>query len=201
MAETEIKNTEPTESKYISVTYKLYTIEDGDKDLAEEATTLTPFDFISGMGLTLQVFEDNLSKLKAGDTFDFTIKKEDAYGEYDDTQIATLPKSTFEINGKFDSKHITEGAIIPLMTADGEHFNGSVAKIGDTDVTIDLNHPLAGCDLQFVGKVLESRPATGEEMARVAKILSGEGGCGGCEGGNCESGNCKGGGCGGCGGH
>ena len=29
-----------------------------------------------------------------------------------------------------------------------------------------MNHPLAGCDLNFVGEVTESRPATNEELVR-----------------------------------
>ncbi len=189
---------EQTDYKFISLSYKLYTIEDGDKDLAEETTDQRPFDFISGLGLTIPAFEKQICGLKAGDSFDFTIKKDDAYGEYDDSQVATLPKTTFEIDGQFDDEHIVEGAIIPLMTADGQRFNGSVSAITDTEVTVDLNHPLAGCDLQFVGEVIESRPATKREVEQMKKIMSGEAGCG-C-GGNCDGGCKKEGGCGGCGG-
>ena len=181
------------ENKFITVAYKLYTIEDGDRDFAEEATAEKPFEFISGLGLTLPVFEENVKDLKTGETFDFIINKEDAYGIYDERQVVALPKKTFEIDGKFDSEHIVEGAIIPLMNAEGQHFNASVSSITDTEVTVDLNHPLAGCDLHFTGSIIETRPATNEELAAMAKVMSGEGGCGG----NC--GGCSGCGEGGCG--
>lgn len=189
---------EKTENKFITVAYKLYTIEDGEKDFAEEATADKPFQFISGMGLTLPKFESNICSLQKGEKFDFTLSTAEGYGEYDEAQIVNLPKKAFEIDGKFDSEHITEGAIIPLMSPDGQHFNGSVEKVTETEVTVDLNHPLAGCELQFVGEVVDTRLATNEELAAVAKMLSGEGGCGcGNCGGNCESG-CGKENCGGC---
>lgn len=191
------------ENKFITVAYKLYTIEDGDKDFAEEATVEKPFEFISGLGLTLPLFEENIKDLQAGETFDFVINKEDAYGVYDERQVVPLPKKTFEIDGVFDSEHIVEGAIIPLMNAEGQRFNASVSKITENQVTVDLNHPLAGCDLQFIGSVVESRLATNEELAAVAKMMSGEGGCGGncggcagCGDGGCSDGSCADGNCG-----
>ncbi len=186
------------ENKFITVAYKLYTIEDGDRDFAEEATAEKPFEFISGLGLTLPVFEEKVKDLETGETFDFIINKEDAYGIYDERQVVALPKKTFEIDGKFDSEHIVEGAIIPLMNAEGQHFNASVSSITDTEVTVDLNHPLAGCDLHFTGSIIETRPATNEELAAMAKVMSGEGGCGGNCGGcaGCSDGGCGEGGCG-----
>ena len=37
---------EQAENKYISMTYKLYSIEDGERDFEEEATVEQPFQFI-----------------------------------------------------------------------------------------------------------------------------------------------------------
>ena len=88
-----------------------------------------------------------------------------------------------------------------LMNEAGERFMAHVLEVRDDTVVIDLNHPLAGSDLHFVGQVLESRPATVEEVAQMARILSGEGGCGGCGGkeGSCGGCDSQGGGCcGGC---
>ena len=39
---------ETVENKYITVAYKLYTMEDGEKELFEEAKAEHPFQFISG---------------------------------------------------------------------------------------------------------------------------------------------------------
>ena len=119
-----------------------------------------------------------------------------AYGDYDEEHVIDLPKEIFLIDGKFDSEHIVEGAVIPLMTSDGHRVNGSVVEVKDKVVVMDMNHPLAGCALNFVGQVVTNRPATNQELADAARMMSGGcGGCGGCGGDNdcdCESG------CGGC---
>ena len=94
---------ETAENKYITVAYTLYTIEDGEKELVEEAKAEHPFQFISGMGTTLEAFESQIVPLKKGDKFDFTIPSAEAYGEYNDEHVLDLPKHIFEIEGKFDS--------------------------------------------------------------------------------------------------
>ena len=151
---------ETVENKYITLAYKLYTIENGEKEFTEEAPAEHPFQFISGLGLTLESFENQVKDLNKGDKFDFTIKAEEAYGEYDEEHVIDLPKNIFEIEGKFDSERVVEGAVIPLMTSEGQRINGSVVEVKDDVVVMDMNHPLAGCDLNFVGEITENRPAT-----------------------------------------
>lgn len=174
---------ETTPNKYITAAYKLYVTEDGKRDLVEEATKEHPFQFISGLGTTLEAFESQLKDLKAGDTFEFTIPHDQAYGEYEEEHVLDLPKNIFEIDGKFDNERIFAGNVVPLMNADGQRLNGTVVEIKDDIVVMDLNHPLAGDDLTFVGEVVESRPATNEEIQGTLNMMSGEGcgcGCGDC---------------------
>lgn len=195
---------EKKEFKYIEVQYKLYTVEGDNRELEEETAEGQPFIFLSGFGATIPGFENNIANLEQGADFNFTIEKEDAYGEYYDERVLDLSKDIFSINGKFDSQNIYVDAIIPLQNEDGNRFMGHVLEIGDTTVKIDLNHPLAGKALNFVGKVVTSRVATNEEIQQMVNQLSGgcHGGCGGNCGGSC-GGNCDGdcgdGGCGNCG--
>ncbi len=182
---------------YIEVTYQLYSTEDGKAVLLEETTDKRPFGFISGMGFTLDAFEAQIAPLKKGEKFDFTLTTEQAYGEYEAERVIKVPRQTFEINGKLDKEYIYEGAVVPLQNADGARFNGLIAKIEDAEITVDLNHPLAGKELTFKGEVVENREATQEEVNKMLKMLSGEGcGCDDC-GGGCNGGGCSG-GCSGC---
>ncbi len=177
-----------TSSKYITVAYELYTDYNGKNELVEKAPAEHPFQFISDMGTTLDAFEAQIKPLQKGEKFDFTLSVEEAYGEYEQERVLELNKDIFKINGKFDNEHIYPGSVVPLMNNDGARFNGTIVEIKDDTVTVDLNHPLAGKALHFIGEVTENRDATKEEIQNLLNMLSGEGGCGGCGGGCCGGG-------------
>ena len=186
------------EYKCIAVDYKLYVIENGEKSLQEETSAGNPFRFLSGFGMTIPGFENAIAPLAVGDTFDFTLSKDDAYGDYVAERVLDLSKDIFCIDGKFDDEHIYVDAIIPLQNQDGNRFMGHVLEINNdkNTVKIDLNHPLAGKTLNFVGAVVESREATNGEIQAMINHMTGGGGCGGCggcggDGGcDCENGDC-----------
>lgn len=187
------------QNKFLAVTYKLYTGNGGEEMLIEEATQERPFVFLSGFGVALDAFEQQILATPENESFDFVIKKADAYGETDPERIVKLPKETFIVNGIFDSEHVKKGEQIPLQNEEGQRFWGRVDEITDEEVTINLNHPLAGMDLHFVGTVIENRDARENEIRQMIDMLSGADGCGGC--GGCGEGGCGEGGCGGkCGG-
>lgn len=180
-----------TPNKYVTVAYELYTDNDkGIHELVEKAPIEHPFQFISGLGIALDSFESKILVLAEGETFDFVLKVDEAYGPYEQDHVIELPKETFAINGRFDKDMVYPGAVLPLVNADGMRFQGLVLELKDNTVIIDLNHPLAGKDLHFKGQVVTMRDATNEE---IQALINHEGcNCGGdCEGG-CE---------GGCGGH
>ncbi len=93
--------------------------------------------------------------------------------------MATLPRDIFEVDGKFDPEVIKKGAVLPMMTQDGFRINGVVVDVTDTDVVMDFNHPLAGKDVRFKGKITVVRDATPEELKPQSGCGCGEGcGCG-----------------------
>lgn len=183
-----------TTNKVVKAIYDLYVPgeEDGKEELMERATEQMPLVYCQGLGMMLPAFEAALEGKDTGDTFDFTIKQEDAYGEYDEAGVLELDKKLFCIDGEFDSERVQVGAIIPMNTSDGQVIKAQVIEITADKVTIDLNHPLAGEDLHFVGKIIEVRDVTEGEL----KALTQPHGCGGCNGGDCNSEGC--GGCGSC---
>ena len=171
----------------------LYVNDENGKHLVEKTNEGQPFQFISGFGVALEAFEQQLTPMEKGASFDFAIPKEQAYGDYEEDRVLDLDREMFYIDGHFDREHIYEEAIIPLQNEEGTRFYGRVAAISNDKVKVDLNHPLAGETLYFKGEVVENREATDEEVNQLMKQLTG--GCGGCGGGNC--GGC-GGDCAGC---
>jgi FKBP-type peptidyl-prolyl cis-trans isomerase SlyD len=66
--------------------------------------------------------------------------------------------------GNFDFD-VKEGDYVQAQHPDGEVIPFLVTKVGETTVTLDGNHPLAGKALNFQVKVVGVRPATAEERA------------------------------------
>ena len=154
----------------------------------ESTTHEQPFTFYSGMGMVLEDFEKAIMACEVNGEFDFTIPAERAYGEYDDESVIDLPKNIFEIDGKIDENILFEGNIVPLQDNEGNRINASVVSVGTDTVTVDLNHPLAGENLHFVGKVLVKREASIEEIQKAMQPSCG--GCGGSCGGGCSCDDC-----------
>ena len=165
-------------NKFMSVVYELYTVTDGESTLQEQTSTEHPFEFITGFGIALDAFEQQVMKLEKGSTFNFTLQPEEAFGEYDPQGVHKLNREVFSINGHFDHENIYPDAVITLTDSEDHQFMAKVIKIEEDGVTIDTNHPLAGKTLNFTGLIRENRDATEEEINKTIKMLTG--GCSGC---------------------
>ena len=144
----------------VALTYDLYTSQNGKEEFVEKADEQNPLVFLYAVGMMLPKFEENLEGLSAGDTYDFHLTAEHAYGTVDENAIAELPIDMF---GEVEKPVI--GAILPLQDNEGNQFRAKVKEINDTAVVVDLNHPMAGQDLHFIGKIISVREATEEELA------------------------------------
>ena len=172
-------------NRFVSISYSLYIDEDGEKRLVEKTTDDKPFELITGFGIALDSFEQQVTPLEKGAKFDFSLTKDDAYGDYRDDLLMELGRDVFSINGHFDHEHVYQDAVIQMQNDEGNRFYGRVVEVGEEKVMIDLNHPLAGETLYFKGEVLENREATEDEINHLMKHLTGGcgGHCGDCEGG------------------
>ncbi|MBI9068014.1 MAG: FKBP-type peptidyl-prolyl cis-trans isomerase [Salinivirgaceae bacterium] len=167
--------------KMVSLTYELK-YDDADAQLIEKVENDSPLTFLFGDGGMLEHFEKNLEGLKSGDLFDFKLSADHAYGPVTEQAVVEVPVLAFEVEGKIDNDLVKVGNTIPMMDSQGNKLHGIVLEISDANVKMDFNHPLAGEDLHFKGKVIEVRDAKPEELA-----------------GNCSTGSCGDSGCcGGC---
>ncbi len=150
-------------NKVVAVSYELKLAEKSEEviDLAYEDS---PLEFLFGSGMMLQKFEENLSDLSKDDTFDFKLTSEEGYGTRNEDYISDVPKNIFEQDGKIQDDLLTVGNVIPMQDENGGHFNGQVVSVEDNMVKLDFNHPLAGEDLYFTGKIVNIREATEQEL-------------------------------------
>ena len=170
-------------NKYIKLAYDLHVGEDGEKELMERATEETPLEFIFGTNSMLQSFESQIEDKKVGDSFDFILSPDEAYGDFDDEKIIEIPKNVFQVDGEIDEEILFEGNTIPMMDTEGNKLMGSIVEVKDDVVEMDFNHPLAGETMHFTGKVIDVREASPEEIA--ALYTQDEGGCSGCSDDGC----------------
>jgi len=149
--------------KVVTLTYELR-VDNNKGDVVETVKEDKPFVFIYGAGSMLPKFEENLIGLKADDKFEFTLKCEDAYGKATEEAVMDLPKNIFEVDGKIEDGLLAEGNVIPMQNNEGNKFNGVIMEVGEENIKMDFNHPLAGDDLFFSGNVIEVRDASKEEI-------------------------------------
>jgi len=169
-----------TKDKMVSVIYELK-YDDTEAQLIEKVEKDNPLTFLYGAGRMLEHFEKNLAGLKVGDAFDFKLKASEAYGEVTDEALVEVPIQAFEVDGKVDEELIKLGNTIPMMDSYGNKLHGIVLEVSETNIKMDFNHPLAGEDLHFKGKIIEVRDPKPEELSHGC-------GSGGCGSGGCGSG-------------
>ncbi|MFP4556279.1 MAG: peptidylprolyl isomerase [Bacteroidales bacterium] len=150
-----------SKDKVVSVSYELKV----EGDVVDKAESGSPMQFIFGNGTLLQSFENNIKEKSTGDEFDFTISSDNAYGEVNKDYILKLPMSVFEKDGKVADDLLKVGARLPMVDQEGNQLYGLILDVKEDHVLMDFNHPLAGKDLSFTGKVEDVREATEKELS------------------------------------
>ena len=162
--------------KYVELAYDLYEIENGNEELMLSMKKDHPECIVFGVEENvLPALCEAIEGKQAGEKFDITLSPEEGFGPRRDEHVMELARELFEIDGKFDDKHVFEGASITMMTAEGMPVSGLVEKVTQINVTVDFNHPLAGKTIRFNGEILLVRDATEKELHPSCG-----GGCCGC---------------------
>jgi FKBP-type peptidyl-prolyl cis-trans isomerase SlyD len=158
--------------KFVSLIYELRE-SDPDGRIIEVLDETRPLTFIYGSGRLLPVFEENIGSLQNGDSFRFSLNPEMAYGEKREEMIVNVPVDVFMSEGKINDEICRVGNEVPMMDTDGNPLNGIINEITDTYVRMDFNHPMAGLDLFFSGKIVDVRDASEHELSAANNSCSG----------------------------
>jgi len=147
--------------KIVSLSYELK-IKD---EIVDNAVAEHPLEFLYGRGQLLPLFEDKIKGLKIGDTFEFMVPCDEGYGQVNEMAVVELPKDIFKVDGEIPNDLLEIGRSLPMRDNEGNALNGMIVDIKDEVVVMDFNHPLAGQDLYFNGKVEAIRDASAEELS------------------------------------
>jgi len=164
----------------------IYELRENDSNgrIIETLDETRPLKFIYGTGRLLPVFESNINSLKSGDPFNFKLNSDSAYGEKREDMIIDVPISVFEMDGQLNEDICKVGNEVPMTDSDGNPLTGVINEITESYVKMDFNHPMAGLDLYFTGKIVDVREATQNELAAMMHSCSdcGSGEHSGCSG-------------------
>ncbi len=117
------------------------------EELIESNLDADPIEFIYGIGELIEGLEKGISNMNEGETKDIHVPASEAYGEYDEKLTETLPISDFE------GIDLEIGMALEADGEDEELYKATVIEVTKDNVTVDYNHPLAGCDLDFTVKI------------------------------------------------
>ena len=117
-----------------------------------------PLAYLHGHGNIIPGLENALLGKAAGDKLNVEVAPGEGYGERHDQLIQQVPRSAFE-----GVDHLEPGMQFQAETGMGVRLF-TITDVGDDEVTIDGNHPLAGETLHFAVEITEVRDASAEEI-------------------------------------
>ena len=106
-----------------------------------------PLEFTIGENRVIKGFEDGIKGMKLNDEKTIKIKAKDTYGERDERMVVSVPRDKFP-------PEVQAGGTLLLKGPNGERLPAVVKEVKENAVIIDMNHPLAGKELNFKIKVV-----------------------------------------------
>jgi FKBP-type peptidyl-prolyl cis-trans isomerase SlyD len=134
-----------------------YTLKDVSGQILDSSDD-GPLAFLEGTGQIIPALEEEISGMLIGQKKIVKLPAERAYGIPQANLVMDVPKE------ELAHLKIEVGAFLQLDL--GQQLKVvRITQIGEKTVTLDGNHPLAGQDLEFEVEMVDSRPATAEELA------------------------------------
>lgn len=109
-----------------------------------------PLEFKVGAKQVVPGFENAVIGMEKGEEKEFTLKPTEAYGEHQEEMIRPFPKEQFP-----KDQEPAVGMTIGVGLQNGHQIPAKIVKVDDKEVTLDMNHPLAGKTLIFNIKVVD----------------------------------------------
>jgi len=134
-----------------------YEVRDGDT-VVDSNVGGAPLVFMFGKGQIIPGLEAGITNMAIGEKGDVLVKPEDAYGQHNPDATQEVPKD------QFAGIDLAIGMTLYGQGEDGGTVQVTVKEIGEENVVIDFNHPLAGKSLMFSVTINNVRDASAEEV-------------------------------------
>jgi len=108
-----------------------------------------PLEFECGKGLVIPGFENAILGMKVGKEKTVHLDPKDAYGDHNPQLIKKVPREQLP-----KDQEPKAGMILMISLPNGAQFPARLTAVEEKEVTLDLNHPLAGKCLNFKFKIV-----------------------------------------------
>lgn len=136
-----------------------YILSDDNRNIIENTYDIDkPTVYLHGRSQMVKGFESKLNKAIKGQTLSFNLMPADAYGLRNINNTQRIPVKYLKHEGK-----LTTGKQIKVNTDTGVR-HCTVIKVGKFNADVDMNHPLAGKNLNFEVEIIDIREATNSEI-------------------------------------
>ncbi len=102
-----------------------------------------PIEFTVGIGEVVAAIDDGVFGLEPGEKRIIKVTPEKGFGPRHDELIRAVPRSLL------GDQSAVPGEPIEIQTEDGQTLIAVVEDIDETNLVLDLNHPLSGKNLEF----------------------------------------------------
>jgi len=109
-----------------------------------------PLEFTLGQGQLIPGFEKAVVGMDVGDSTEVEISSDAAYGESREDLVISVPKDQLP-----DDVEPQVGMQLQVNQQDGQPIPVRITDVGEENLTLDANHPLAGQDLKFEIELVE----------------------------------------------
>ena len=122
-----------------------------------------PLTFLVGHGQMIPGFEQEILGASVGETREFTLTPDQAYGERQEAAIQDVQRSEFPDTVDVDQA-FADGVPLAAYDEQGQPMQFNIYAIEGDIVKIDFNHPMAGMTLHFSVDIVSIRDAQPEEL-------------------------------------
>ena len=131
-----------------------------NSEVVDSSDEAEPLQFIQGMGHIIPGLEHALYDMAMGERKRIAVAAKDGYGEVDPAAFMDVPRDAFPADIP-----LVKGTQLELKDQSGHPAMARIEAITEDNVRLDMNHPLAGKDLEFEVTIAALRPATDEEVS------------------------------------
>jgi len=139
----------------VAIDYKL---SDNNGEVLDQSQEGQPLEYVHGGGNIIPGLENALEGKEIGEDVSVQVQPSEAYGERSEELQQDVPKEMFQ-----GVDQVENGMRFQAQTQEGTSIV-TVTDVGEEQVTVDANHPLAGETLNFEVKVNNVREATDNEV-------------------------------------